>query len=1476
MVRSETVALSKSVLNHTYVVGVAMNRLFLILTIVVSCTSLLPAQQSAWQWVNPTPQGNPLNGVWTVNSDTVISVGANGTILRTFNGGTTWQVQNSIDGIVDQLYAVKFLNPTTGWVVGEFGDMVKTTDGGESWDILNGPTEQDLFAVDFASTTTGWAVGLGGTIIKTTDGGSSWVPESSTTTETLYGCAFTSATNGFAVGTNGVIVATTNGGSTWVPKTSGTGQSLYGVYFLSSTTGYAVGSFGTILRTINGGTTWTPLVSGSDVSLFGIQFTSALTGWTFGSYGTILKTTNGGSTWFPENSNSYNDLFGMRFATASIGYVVGDLGVMLSTSDGGTTWIPQSSSTKDNLLGIDFVSSTTGWSVGQEGTIVETTDGGLTWDPQPSGVYQDLYGVSMISNAVGWAVGDSAVIVKTSNGGLTWTEQNSHTDPTLYSASFVNGTTGWAVGDFGTILKTSNGTTWSAETSHTITTLQEVMFANANVGWAIGYSGVIMKTTNGGSTWVQQTTPTTNALNGLTIIDLNTVFVVGDFGTMLKTTNGGTTWNQIPADPSTFLYSVTFANATNGWIVGDGGVIMKTTDGGITWSSQYSPTGNTLWSIEYVPLGSGGLLYVAGSGGTILCSAVYPVSARTWTGAVDSLWTSAANWNPAGVPGKFDSVYIPTTAKNPVLLSTVQQINLAALRIGSDAKLSIGSGLAQIVVKGNINIDGTLQLGTGSTLEILAGGNFLVNPAGAFNAERSTIVLTSQGSVKGNFYNLYLSAGTSVQSLGNISVTKTLTLLSNLIVRPSDTVSVLNIDPQAIQGNGILTAGTVKRSIQTGSTFGYRFESPVTYLGFYPTGTAPNTVTMTVKPNSLPAGFSDTNFVRRTYYVSASGGSNYIAFISLRYDSTETSLPIDNLGLFRDSSGLLVNMGNSDFLDSDLVAISLDTLTTFSTMYIGRLDYTPPNSLQFRDTITVTDHGGLFGSVSFGADPTATTGIDTSLGEIGLGPKPAAGNFDIRWTVPPSQGTHVDILPIIGPTNTTNVYILSIQPGAGGYPMTLQWQTGQLPPGLVILEDQATQGSQFKVDMKSQNSFTISNSSISAVRIVYQASTTYAFSQNWNITSLPLVTTMAPVRSALFPNAISDLFGFSTSYFITDTMKTGRGYWIKFALPDTVPIGGLPFTKDTVQLVAGWNLIGAVSSAAAVRSITQNPSGIVVSNYFGYNAAYSITDSLRPSRGYWVKASGSGSIVITGTGSTSIPKKAVTEKPADDLAKFNSVTISDRTGGAQTLYFTDTAPTGMSPDMSSLPPIPPAGVFDARFTSGQFLEILQGTASRLSIAVQSDAYPITLKWKILEPSLKSLTFADAATHLSIPQTRTGQEGTARISDPSTKVISLLAERGSAIPKSFALVQNFPNPFNPSTTIQFDLPVASEVSLKVYNLLGQEVETLLNSRRYEAGTFSSVFDAQQFASGVYFYRIDAQGIAGPQTSFHEIKKMIIMK
>jgi hypothetical protein len=94
------------------------------------------------------------------------------------------------------------------------------------------------------------------------------------------------------------------------------------------------------------------------------------------------------------------------------------------------------------------------------------------------------------------------------------------------------------------------------------------------------------------------------------------------------------------------------------------------------------------------------------------------------------------------------------------------------------------------------------------------------------------------------------------------------------------------------------------------------------------------------------------------------------------------------------------------------------------------------------------------------------------------------------------------------------------------------------------------------------------------------------------------------------------------------------------------------------------------------------------------------------------------------------------------------------------------------------------------------------------------------------------------------------------------------ETESQLPLTFVLEQNYPNPFNPSTTINYQLPIANMVNLKVYNLLGQEVATLVNERQ-PAGTYKVKFDASDLASGMYIYKIKSG-------DYNVSKKMLLLK
>jgi len=93
-------------------------------------------------------------------------------------------------------------------------------------------------------------------------------------------------------------------------------------------------------------------------------------------------------------------------------------------------------------------------------------------------------------------------------------------------------------------------------------------------------------------------------------------------------------------------------------------------------------------------------------------------------------------------------------------------------------------------------------------------------------------------------------------------------------------------------------------------------------------------------------------------------------------------------------------------------------------------------------------------------------------------------------------------------------------------------------------------------------------------------------------------------------------------------------------------------------------------------------------------------------------------------------------------------------------------------------------------------------------------------------------------------------------------------QNSILPTKYELSQNYPNPFNPTTKINFALPKSGFVTLKIYDILGREIKTLVNEIK-QAGNYTVDFNASEFSSGVYFYRIESG-------TFSEIKRMVLIK
>jgi hypothetical protein len=114
----------------------------------------------------------------------------------------------------------------------------------------------------------------------------------------------------------------------------------------------------------------------------------------------------------------------------------------------------------------------------------------------------------------------------------------------------------------------------------------------------------------------------------------------------------------------------------------------------------------------------------------------------------------------------------------------------------------------------------------------------------------------------------------------------------------------------------------------------------------------------------------------------------------------------------------------------------------------------------------------------------------------------------------------------------------------------------------------------------------------------------------------------------------------------------------------------------------------------------------------------------------------------------------------------------------------------------------------------------------------------------------------------------GPNGSLSYEGGRLKFTTSVESREQNIPESFFVEQNYPNPFNPSTTISFGLPSASHVTVKVFNMLGQEVATLFDGRK-DAGVHDLHLDATNLSAGVYLYRIQAEDVVS-------VKRMVLAK
>ncbi len=373
---------------------------------------------------------------------------------------------------------------------------------------------------------------------------------------------------------------------------------------------------------------------------------------------------------------------------------------------------------------------------------------------------------------------------------------------------------------------------------------------------------------------------------------------------------------------------------------------------------------------------------------------------------------------------------------------------------------------------------------------------------------------------------------------------------------------------------------------------------------------------------------------------------------------------------------------------------------------------------------------------------------------------------------------------------------------------------------------------------------------------------------DWNIVGLPLdVTNDAPTD--VYPNAIENTcYAYSSEgYSSAAELSMGSGYWLRFTDAGDYQITGISTDELTLQLEEGWNLISGIHSETNVNDINDLSEIIVPYTVYGFSpSGYTSAETLSPGQGYWVRSLSDGEITITSGSSRSSRSNT---SSVQDLNNANTLTIN-----GMTLYFGIDVPEENKLSYS-LPPKPPTGAPDIRFIGDT--KLCEGDDCVIEIN-QSFEGSILAEYNIVEKKLIESSKLSQSYEWKMINIETGKEYTLNATGvlelPTGNTNYQLSKTPFPIfPSTFSLKPAYPNPFNPVTTITYELPGMSYISLAVYNLMGQKIKTLHTGNK-TGGTHSVMWNGknnaeESVASGMYFCVLKTN-------DFTDMKKLILMK
>ncbi len=357
----------------------------------------------------------------------------------------------------------------------------------------------------------------------------------------------------------------------------------------------------------------------------------------------------------------------------------------------------------------------------------------------------------------------------------------------------------------------------------------------------------------------------------------------------------------------------------------------------------------------------------------------------------------------------------------------------------------------------------------------------------------------------------------------------------------------------------------------------------------------------------------------------------------------------------------------------------------------------------------------------------------------------------------------------------------------------------------------------------------------------------------WNLVSLPVLITDSEAEN-LFPNWVDNtLFSFDGQYVQENTLEIGVGYWIRLANEDPLSFTGFENNEMQITVMEGWNMIGGLSTQIDINDgIIDNEEILLIPTLYGFiDGGYENTFVINPGFGFWIRSLADGEITLTATPTT------LNREFPDISSNLNHANIIEINGSS--LYFGVKIPDDQKL-WYSMPPKFSGVIQDVRFENESYISENGGTIHILNHVEYS-----TITYNISNDDYWKLTDDNSGNSRILYGSGTFKT--------DRNVSRLLLEKTQKLPEQVTVSSSFPNPFNNETRISFTLPHDTFVSIKIYNVKGELVKTLMNELKLP-GSYSANWTGvddqfRQVSSGTYILDVTAG-------EYRNISKIVLLK